>query len=111
MMNYAKMFAQVVATVLAALVASQTGGGVTDVEWIQIATVGVGAAMVFAGPNVPGALFTKSVLSVLAAVLVVLTSAIVGGISQADIYMMVIAGLGALGVYAVPNTGTTTGGG
>jgi hypothetical protein len=102
---YLKMFAQVVATVLAGLVAAQTGG-VTSVEWIQIATLGVGAAAVFAGPNVPGAVFTKSILSVLAAVLVVLESVIVGGISTPDIYMMVIAGLGALGVYAVPNSGT-----
>lgn len=106
MMNYAKAIAAVLATVLAAISAAMFGDGVVSaVEWVNVAIMGTGAAAVFAAPNVPGARYTKSVLAVLSAVLVVLASAIVGGITTVEIIQMVLAGLGAVGVYAVPNKG------
>lgn len=103
--KYNKMFAAVVATVLAAILAALTGdNAISATEWVNVAILAVGAAGVFAAPNVPGATYTKSVLAVLAAVLAVLASAIVGGISTTEWIQIALAALGALGVYAVPNT-------
>jgi hypothetical protein len=105
-MNYAKALAAVVATVLSAVVAALTGDGVIgDVEWINIAISGVGALAVFAGPNVPGARITKLVLAALSAVLVLAVNLIVDGVTVSEWLQLGMAALGALGVYAVPNSG------
>ena len=106
-MNYAKAGAAVVATVLTGVVAALTGDAVIDdVEWINVAIVGVGALAVFAAPNVPGARVTKAVLAVLSAVLVLLVNMIADGITMSEWMQLGVAALGALGVYAVPNTGS-----
>lgn len=102
-MKYAKLAAQVVATVLTALVAYWTDG-VTAVEWVNVAIAGVVAAAVFAAPNVPGAKYTKSILAVLGAVLAYLTTAILGGVDSAELLQIGVLVLGALGVFAVKNT-------
>lgn len=105
MSKYNKMFAIIVATVLSGILAALTGdNAISPTEWVNVAILAVGAAGVFAAPNVPGATYTKSVLAVLAAVLAVLVSAIVGGISTTEWIQIAMAALGALGVYAVPNT-------
>jgi hypothetical protein len=105
-MNYAKAGAAVVATILSAVVAALTGdAAIGDVEWINIAIAGVGALAVFAGPNVPGARVTKAVLAVLSAVLVLLVNLIVDGVTMSEWMQLGVAALGALGVYAVPNSG------
>lgn len=107
-MKYAKLWCQILVTVLLAVIAALAGDNViSSVEWINVAIVGVGAAAVFTGPNIPGAAATKSILSVLAAVLVILTSAITDGIQSVEIMQMVVAALGALGVYVIPNRGQT----
>lgn len=104
MNQYAKFFAAIVATVLSAIVAAQTGDGVvSNQEWVNVAILGVGAAGVFAAPNVPGSIYTKSILAVLTAVLTLLASQITNGLSQTEVIQLVVAALGALGVYAVPN--------
>jgi hypothetical protein len=105
-MNYAKAGAAVVATILSGVVAALTGDAViSDVEWINIAIVGVGALAVFASPNVPGARVSKAILAVLSAVLVLLVNLIADGITISEWMQLGVAALGALGVYAVPNTG------
>lgn len=107
-MNYAKALAAVVATVLSALVAALVGDAViTTVEWVNVAIAGTGAAAVFTAPNVPGARYTKSVLAVLTAVLVLLTSVITDGITSTEWLQLALAALGALGVYAIPNASTS----
>jgi hypothetical protein len=104
MQKYAKFIVIVVATILSALSAALVGdNAVIPEEWVNVAILGVGAAGVFAAPNVPGAKYTKSVLAVLAAGLTVLATVILGGITTAEIIQIVVAGLGALGVYSVPN--------
>jgi 2-keto-3-deoxy-6-phosphogluconate aldolase len=104
MTQYSKFAAAVVATVLSAISAALFGDGVISAtEWVNVAIAGVGAAAVFAAPNVPGAAYTKSVLAVLTAVLTVLASAIVGGISTEEWIQILLAGLGAVGVYSVTN--------
>lgn len=106
MQKYAKLIMQVVVTVATGVVAALAGDNLVDsVEWVNVAIVGVGAAAVFAGPNIPGAAYTKSILAALAAILTILASAIVGGIQTVEVIQMVIAAAGAVGVWAVPNRG------
>lgn len=99
---YTKFIVQVLVTVLVALAAVWTDG-VTPNEWVNVSIVGVGALAVFTAPNVPGAEHTKSILAALAAGLVVLSSAILGGITFPEIVQIVVAATGALGVYAAQN--------
>lgn len=103
-MKYAKAIAAIVATVLAAVAAALTGDNTIDAtEWVNVAILAVGACGVFAGPNVPGARYTKSILALLTAGLTVLASVIVGGITATELIQIVLAAAGAVGVYAVSN--------
>lgn len=102
-MAYAKFVLAVIVTVISGVVAALTDGVVTNVEWINVAIAGVGAAAVFAAPNVPGARFTKSILAVLAAILTFLVTGITDGISTAEWLQILVIAAGAIGVYAVPN--------
>jgi hypothetical protein len=102
--KYAKFVAIVVATVLSAISAALFGDNIiSPQEWVNIAILGIGAAAVFAAPNVPGAKYTKSILAALTAGLTVLASAIVGGVHTVEIIQIILAAAGAVGVYAVPN--------
>jgi len=103
-MAYAKFLLAVVGTVLTGLVGAYTDGVVTNVEWINVAIMGVTACGVFAAPNVPGSMYTKAVLAVLGAVLAALASFITDGISQSELMQLAVIALGALGIYAVPNS-------
>ena len=105
---YWKAVLAVVVTVLSAVGAALTGDEtISNNEWGNIAIAGVTAAGVFAAPNVPGARYTKAVLAVLGAALAVMASAIIGGITYTEWIQIVLAGAGAVGVYAKANTGTT----
>lgn len=103
-MKYAKFVLAVVATVLTGIVGAYTDGTVTNVEWINVAIMGVGGLAVFAAPNVPGSMYTKSILAVLSAVLAALASFITDGVSQSELMQLGVIALGALGIYAVPNS-------
>lgn len=104
MKKYAKFIAIVVATVLSAVSAALFGDNViSPQEWVNVAILAVGALAVFAGPNVPGAAYTKSILAALTAGLTVLASVLVGGVGIAEIIQIVLAAAAAVGVYAVPN--------
>lgn len=107
-MAYAKSLLAVLVTVVSAVVAAMTDGAISNVEWINVAIAGAGAAAVFAAPNVPGARYTKSVLAVLTAVLTFLASVVTDGVSSAEWLQVLVVAAGALGVYAVPNKPTTT---
>jgi len=105
LVSYAKAGAAVVATILSAIAAALTGDSVIDTtEWLNVAVLAVGALGVFAAPNVPGARYTKAVLAVLSAVLVLAVNLIADGIDLSEWIQLGLAGLGALGVFAVPNT-------
>src|SRR5436190_2623464 len=99
--KYAKFLLAVVATVLTGLVGAYTDGVITNVEWINVAIMGVTACGVFAAPNVPGSMYTKAVLAVLGAVLAALASFITDGVSQSELMQLAVIALGALGIYAV----------
>lgn len=102
-MNYGKAAVAVLATILTAVVAALMGDNtISNVEWVNVAVVGVGAATVFTAPNVPGARYTKEILAVLAAVLVLLVSVITNGITLTEWIQLALAALGALGVAVAP---------
>lgn len=102
-MNYAKALVMVLVTIVSAVVASLTGDNfVSNLEWINVAISGVGAAAVFAAPNVPGARFTKGILAVLTAVLTLLVNLIADGVSVSEWLQLLVAAAGSLGVIAAP---------
>lgn len=101
-MKYAKALAAVLVTILSALAAVLVDG-VSPTEWVTVAIAGVGAAGVFAAPNVPGAAYTKSILAALTAGLTILATAIVGGVDTTEWLQIIIGVAGAVGIYAVPN--------
>lgn len=101
---YWKSFLAVVVTILSAILAALTGDEViSNPEWVNVAIAGVTAAAVFAAPNVPGARYTKAILAVLGAGLAVLSSAIIGGVTQTELIQIAVAAAGAVGVYAKSN--------
>lgn len=102
MRKYAKSLLAVAATVLTALVAL-SGNGITAAEWIQVVIAAAGACAVFTAPNVPGAKYTKTVLAVVTAVAVFLSSAISDGLTGQEWLQVLVVALGAVGVYAVKN--------
>jgi 2-keto-3-deoxy-6-phosphogluconate aldolase len=106
--QYSKAIAAVVASVLSALLSALTGDEtISPTEWVNVAILGVGAVSVFAAPNVPGARYTKAALAVLTAILTLLVAVIAdGAVSTSEWLQLGVAALGALGVYAVPNSGT-----
>lgn len=97
----------VVAVLVAVLSAAQAAlfndQVISSTEWVNVAIAGVTAAAVFAAPNVPGAVYTKAILAALGAVLTVLASAIIGGISPSEWIQIALAALGTVAVGAVKN--------
>lgn len=116
-MRYLKFFGAVVVTVIVALVGYLAKGPITNLDWVNVAIVGVGALAIFAAPNVPGAEYTKTILAVLAAVLTALHTFIASGVSLStpQILQIVVVALGALGIHVLPSpvgvhgVGTTKG--
>lgn len=103
-MQYAKALMAVVATIVSAVIAALTGDNhIGDVEWINIAIAGAAALSVFAAPNVPGARITKAVLAIIMGVLTLAVNMIADGITLSEWLQLIVAGAGAVGVYAIPN--------
>lgn len=102
MKKYAKTIVQVIVTILVALAAVWTGG-VTTVELVNVLIVAAGALQVFTAPNVPGAVYTKGILSAVTAGLVVLTSVVTGGLVFPELVQILVAAAGAVGVFVIPN--------
>lgn len=106
---YWKAAIAVVIAVLSALQAAVLGDEViSSQEWVNVAIAGVTAAAVFSAPNVPGARYTKAILAGLGAVLVVLTSAIIGGVSASEWIQIGLAALGTVGVAVKSNSPLNT---
>lgn len=109
-MQYAKALMAVLATIVSAVIAALTGDNhIGDVEWINIAIAGAAALSVFAAPNVPGARITKFVLAFFMAVLTLAVNLIADGITLSEWLQLLVAGLGSVGVYAIPNRPSLTG--
>jgi uncharacterized membrane protein len=102
--QYLKLAAQVLATVLAAVVALLNGTdhqpGVSD--WINVVIVALGAVAVLGAGNLPEGVWahTKTIVAAATAVAVAIQSVLTDGISAAEWLQVGLAALGALGVYA-----------
>lgn len=106
---YWKSVVAVIIALLSAAQASLLGDEViSSNEWVNIAIAGVTAGMVFAAPNVPGARYTKAILAVLGGSLVVMSSAIIGGITTSEWIQILLAGAGAVGVAVKSNVPLNT---
>lgn len=102
--KYNKAMVAVLATVLSAILAATGGDGIiTAIEWINVAVAGTTAASVLTGPNVPGARYTKAILAGLGAALVLMTSAITGGITTVEWIQIGVQALGAVAVLGIEN--------
>lgn len=105
MKPYMKFAAQVVATVLTALVAGLLDDRIDVEEWINVGIVGLGAISVLGAGNLPSGIwsYTKTLVSAATAGLVLLTSLLADGvISGAEWLQVLIAVAGAAGVAVVP---------
>jgi len=105
-MKYGKLAAIVLATVLSAVLAVVTAGGaLTAVVWVNAALLGVGSVAVFLKSNTVAWPYAKTAVAVATAVLTVVASALLtGGITTPVVLQIVLAALGAVGVYATPAT-------
>lgn len=102
-MNYWKAIAAVAAAGFGAVAAALTGDGAVDAtEGINIVIMVLGAAAVLVAPNVPGSRYTKLAHAALTAVAVAAASLVADGLSWTDAAQLVVAALGALGVYLAP---------
>lgn len=104
MKEYAKLWMQLLATILAAVLpiflANDSMG---LVEWINVATLAIGAAVVWNTANVRGWKYGKAVGSALTSVLVMFISFYTNGLSPAEVIQLILAFLAPLGVAAIRN--------
>jgi hypothetical protein len=107
-MRYAKTIAALFVAGLTVLASALTDGYVSTGEGVQIAVAVTTAASVFLVPNVPQWPGMKTGIAVVLAVLNLATTLITDGLSAAEIVNLILAGLGVIAVYAVPNSPATT---
>jgi len=105
-MRYAKTVAALLVAGLTVLASALTDGYVSTGEGVQIAVAVTTAASVFLVPNVPQWPGLKTVIAVVLAVLNLATTLITDGLSGAEMVNLLLAGLGVIAVYAVPNRPT-----
>ncbi len=106
-MSVAKAIVQLVMTVLAGIVPALIAGPLTPSSWINIVVLGAGVVMVYNAANIPGYAYAKLIASAVSAVALVLTAAITdGAITPDEIIQMVLGAAAALGVGAIPNSGS-----
>lgn len=104
-MTAAKAWVQLAATVLAAVLPALTSGWPLSLDaWVNLVALTAGVVMVYNAANIPGWSYAKLIASAVSAVAVVLLSALTDrAVSPAEVVQMIVAGLGALGVGAIPN--------
>jgi hypothetical protein len=104
-MTHAKAAVAVIGTVISVVVASFSGDNtISPQEWINVAISAATALAVYTAPNVPGAHVTKFLLAILMAMLTLAVTLIAGGVTTAEWLQIAMAGLAAVGVYAMSNS-------
>lgn len=102
---YLKFGAQVLATVLAALATALFGDNrITTNEGVNILILALGSIAVLGAGNLPAGVwsYTKSIVAAATAAAVVLESALLtSGVSPTEWVQIILAALGAVGVFAV----------
>lgn len=99
-MTNAKALGMVLVAVLTYIWAALTDGGVDRQEWIVATYTLVGAVGVYIVPNLSVGVgrYAKGIVAVLTAGLAVLQVVVVGGLTQAELIEVVLAGLAAIGL-------------
>lgn len=90
--------------VMAALVTYQSvaGDGVDASDWVTVIIQAATVVIVWAAANIPGFDKAKGWVGAVMLVLNLLVSAVVGGLSGNEVIMLVVAFLGAAGVFVTP---------
>jgi len=104
--TYGKAIIAFVFAVVTAVQAAVFDGHISQIEGVQISIAAVTAFVVWLAPRLPHASGIKTAGAVALAALNVLVTVIVGGISQADLTEIILAGLTVLGVGAAPAQST-----
>lgn len=107
-MTVAKAIVAVLAAVLAAVVPYMVAGPLDIIGWFNIIALAAGAVAVFNTANIPGWPVAKTIAHAVAVVAVLLMSAWQGGLSTPEILQLVLAFVGTLSVYVVPNGSAAT---
>jgi hypothetical protein len=115
--TYAKTLVALAAAVLAAVLPALTNragllpdGHLGASGVANIIVLAAGALQVFSAPNTPGWRWAKTIAAVLSAAGVVFISALTDAdVGAAEWVQIGMAALGAIGVAAVPNSGTQDG--
>ena len=102
-MRYAKSLVALIIAGLTVLASALTDGYVSTGEGVQIAVAVTTAGSVYLVPNVPQWPWLKTTVAAVLAVLNLATTLITNGLSWAEVVNLILAGLGVLAVYAVPN--------
>jgi hypothetical protein len=100
---YVKSLVGVLSAGFAALATALADDTVSSSEWVNVGIIVVGAAGVFAAPNVPGAQYTKSILAVLTSLLTAYSSRVTTGFDLSELVQTGISALAVLGVYQFKN--------
>ncbi len=103
-----KAWGMVAVAVLTGVYAALTDGGIDRTEWVVVINTAVGALVVWVVPNWAAgpAHFAKTVAAFASAGLTVLAVVIVGGLTQAELIEVILAGAAAIGLTAgVENKG------
>lgn len=103
-MKYAKGLAAAAATVLTALAAALADNGMSTVELINTLIVLCSAVGVVIVPDLDTgvARYAKPIVAALGAALTLLVTLIADGVTASEWIQVVLAGLGAVGVTALP---------
>lgn len=104
---YAKAIASFVATLAAAFVAANTDMHITALELQQLAVLAVTSAAVLIVPNLPQGIgrYAKQGLAFLGAAVTAALPIFQGAANLNDWILAILAGLAAIGVAGLPNTG------
>lgn len=107
MQKFLVMFGAVLMAALVAAVPALSDNVVDVGEGLNIVAISATAATVFAAPNIPGARYTKTILAVIGALVVLPVSYFTDGFTPAEGVQIAIAVLAAIGVRQFKNTGDT----
>lgn len=103
--SYAKFATYVLFAAITALYDALNDGHVTSVEWVGLVIAGATAANVLLKQNSNVNVALKAAVAFAGTASAFVATTIADGLSPQDWVQLLILGMGAVGVYAVPNTG------
>lgn len=109
--KYTKAIVSIIAAVAIALSTALSDNALGSVEIVTVALAFITAVSVYLVPNLDGSVsrYAKGIVAFAGAALTTLSTILidVGTVSTTDILTIIITGLGAIGVVALPNKNST----